>query len=314
MLEIGVVVRVKLSVALAADFANRFILAGCRAAGVGVLNGNRLFGGESKAVCRLCTHSDLKAVFFCRISMGRNYTAVHTVAERRRQRTVAKADKFIPVGCVGGPLRQSKAEFVILGPANLVSTADINGRNILFRSFVIAELALLPILAVFALPFQGMPVVDGDCKFRGVTGGVRHNHFLPALCRCKGKSAVLALQRRTVYSHRHSTVIVCSGKFHCPAIHLAVYQPINHRSGNITPVGRIASVACTALRHQHCQIRRAGQICTAPACKGIAVPLRISQGKAVALYGILVRVAGNGAPGQVILYTVGHSLPHRVKG
>ena len=49
----------------------------------------------------------------------------------------------------------------ILRPANLVGTADVNGRNILFRSFVIAEFALLPILSVSALPLVGMAVIYG---------------------------------------------------------------------------------------------------------------------------------------------------------
>jgi len=48
MLEVGVVVRVKLSVALAADLANRLVLAGGCAAGVLVLNGNLLFGTQSR--------------------------------------------------------------------------------------------------------------------------------------------------------------------------------------------------------------------------------------------------------------------------
>ena len=58
MLEVGVVVRVKLSVAFAADLANRLVLAGCRAAGMFVLNGYGLFGRELKAVSGLCTPSN----------------------------------------------------------------------------------------------------------------------------------------------------------------------------------------------------------------------------------------------------------------
>ena len=61
------VVRVKLSVAFAADLANRLVLAGGGAAGVLVLNRNRLFGRELKAVSGLCTHDQLKGVFFRRI-------------------------------------------------------------------------------------------------------------------------------------------------------------------------------------------------------------------------------------------------------
>ena len=64
------VVRVKLSVALAADLANRLVLAGGCAAGVLVLKGNLLFGRERKAVSGLCTYDQLEAGFFCRIGGG----------------------------------------------------------------------------------------------------------------------------------------------------------------------------------------------------------------------------------------------------
>ena len=97
MLEVGVVIRVKLSVAFAADLANRLVLAGGCAAGVLVLNGNLLFGRERKAVSGLCTHDQLKAVFFRRICGCFYDTAVQTILNGRRKRTVIKSDKFVSV-------------------------------------------------------------------------------------------------------------------------------------------------------------------------------------------------------------------------
>lgn len=128
--------------------------------GVLVLNGNRLFGREVKAVSGLCTYDQLKAVFFRRICGCFYDTAVQTILNGRRKRAITKSDKLIPIGYIRRAFRQSKAEFVILRPANLICTTDVNGRNILFCSFVIAEFTLLPILPVFTLPLVGVSVVS----------------------------------------------------------------------------------------------------------------------------------------------------------
>ena len=65
--QIRVVVCIQLSIAFAAELTLCLVLAGGLTAGVVVLNGNRLFGREVKAVGGLCTHDQLKAGFFRRI-------------------------------------------------------------------------------------------------------------------------------------------------------------------------------------------------------------------------------------------------------
>ena len=160
--QIRVVVCIEIAVLLTANLTGCLLRAGCCSAGMFVLNGYGLFGRKGKAVSGLCTYDQLEAGFFCRICGCLYDTAVQTILNGRRKRTIAKSDKLIPIDCIRRSFRQGEAELVILCPANLICTTDVNGRNILFCSFVIAEFTLLPILPVFALPLVGVSVIYGN--------------------------------------------------------------------------------------------------------------------------------------------------------
>ena len=56
--------RFQIAVFLTTNLTGCLLDAGCCSAGVLVLNGNRLFGREVKAVSGLCTYDQLEAGFF----------------------------------------------------------------------------------------------------------------------------------------------------------------------------------------------------------------------------------------------------------
>jgi len=217
-------VRFQIAVFLTTNLTGCLLDAGCCSAGVLVLNGNRLFGRELKAVSGLCTYDQLEAGFFCRIGGGFYNAAVHTAFKSRGKRTVAQTDKLIPIGCIRRSFRQGKAELVILRPANLICTTDVNGRNILFCSFVIAEFTLLPILPVFTLPLVGVSVVHGYDNPCFIACLVGHNNRLLTACGRENKLTVFIKDDfRTVHLHC-ADIFFVNGNSLCRAIGFAGFN------------------------------------------------------------------------------------------
>ena len=141
------VLRINLAVFRTTDLALCFVLAGCFTAGVVVLNRNGLFCLDCKAVRCFRMNRYLKAVFFDRIAGRGKFNRIVAVF-KRCAKIAADLFKLIACGNEFTSLWECKAEGIILRPANSVCTADHDFGNKLFRCFVAAELALLPILAV----------------------------------------------------------------------------------------------------------------------------------------------------------------------
>ena len=168
------VLRIKLTVFRTADLALCLVLAGRFPAGVVVLNRNDLFCFDCKTVRCFRMNRYLKAVFFDRIAGRSKFNRIVAVF-KRCCKIAADLFKLIACGNEFASLWECKAEDIILRPANPVCTADHDFGNRLFRCFVAAELALLPILAVFALPLVSVPInyfdVFGGTDKKTVGGG-----------------------------------------------------------------------------------------------------------------------------------------------
>lgn len=168
------VLRINLAVFRTTDLALCFVIAGRFPAGVVVLNRNDLFCLDCKAVRCFRINRYLKAVFFDRIT-GRGKVNRLLAVFKRCANIAADPFKLIACGNEFASLWECKAEDIILRPANSVCTADHDFGNGLFRCFVATELALLPILAAFALPLVSVPInyfdVFGGADKKTVGGG-----------------------------------------------------------------------------------------------------------------------------------------------
>ena len=197
------VLRINLTVFRTTDLALCFVLAGRFPAGVVVLNRNDLFRFDCKAIRRFCTDRYLKTIFFSRIAGRAKLNRIFSVFERCAN-IAADPFKLIACGNEFASLWECKAEDIILRPANSVCTADHDFGNGLFRCFVATELALLPILAVFALPNKCMSIFGYSSAARRADGGIRAG----GLCRAARVVAGRPLGRqRKIRPHRPGEII-----------------------------------------------------------------------------------------------------------
>ena len=100
---------------------------------------------------------------------------------------------------VRAAFREDKAKLRVLRAAHRVRCVDGQGGDGLFLRLSVAELALLPILAIFALPVVGVIAVDGDSQFKCVTRRIARLDGLLTLCRGEGICPVLRLNHSSVH-------------------------------------------------------------------------------------------------------------------